>query len=82
MQYIIRDQPSVNLIGFLAVRERLSFPFPINLLCTGLLRSDTIPLGVECHEPLGSALILFSLVPFLFPSSICLYYCVGMCRDD
>ena len=58
------------------------FLFLINLLCTGLLRSDTIPLGGECHEPLGSAWIPFSLVPFLFPSSICLDDCVGMCRDD
>ena len=47
-----------------------------------MLRSDTIPLGGECLEPLGSARILLSLVPFLFLSSICLYYCVGMCRDD
>ena len=47
-----------------------------------MLRSDTIPLGGECLEPLGSARMLLSLVPFLFLSSICLYYCVGMCRDD
>ena len=58
------------------------FLFLINLLFTGLLFSDTLLLGGECLEPLGSAWILFSLVPFLFPSSICLYYCVGMCRDD
>ena len=59
-----------------------SFLFLINLLYTGLPQSDTIPLGGECLEPLGSAWILFSLAPFLFPSGICLYYCVGMCQDD
>ena len=64
------------------LRRGYPFLFLINLLCTGLLRSDTIPLEGECLEPLGSAQILLSLVPFLFLSSICLYYCVGMYRDD